>query len=59
NGKSGVLYPVGDSEKLSQEIEKILKNPEIKERYKMNSEIRVLEFNTKKVMKRYEEIIEE
>ncbi|MGL4997783.1 MAG: glycosyltransferase, partial [Cetobacterium sp.] len=59
NGKSGVLYPVGDSKKLSQEIEKILKNLEIKERYKMNSKIRVLEFSTEKVMKRYEEIIEE
>lgn len=58
SGKCGVLYPVGDSEKLSKDIDMLLKNSEMKEKYIKNSKERVLEFSTVKVMKRYDEIIE-
>ena len=56
DGKSGILVEVGDVEGFVKGITEGLNQ---KEKYNKNSKIRVEEFNKERVIKEYEEIIEE
>lgn len=49
NGKSGILFPVGNKEKLVKEILKVLDNKEIKEKYRMEAKRRVKDFSKEKI----------
>lgn len=55
NGKSGELFEVGDSTKLSSLLEKYIVNPELKEKYIENSKIRIQDFEKQKILKEYED----
>lgn len=59
NGKSGILFEVGDAEMLADEIEKILLNKEIRKRYIENMSKRKYDFSKEKVIKEYEKLIDE
>lgn len=49
NGKSGILFPVGDKKELAEKILKILKNKEITEKYKNESKRRIEDFSKEKI----------
>ena len=57
NGKSGVLFPVGDKEKLVEEIEKVLTNKKIVENYKNEAKRRIEDFSKEKIKKRILEVL--
>ncbi|WP_339613090.1 glycosyltransferase, partial [Fusobacterium varium] len=59
DGECGVLFEVGNEEELADNIEKILKNQELKKEYEKLIKERVKEFDSKNVMKEYEKLIEE
>ena len=49
NGKSGILFPVGDRSKLVKEILKILSNENLVESYREKSQKRIEDFSRKKL----------
>ena len=49
NGKSGLLFPVGNEEKLVEEILKVLNNEEIIKKYKMEAKRRIKDFSKEKI----------
>ena len=51
NGKSGILFPVGNKESLVKEILKVLKNKEIVENYKKEAKRRIEDFSKEKIKK--------
>ncbi|WP_300363792.1 glycosyltransferase [Fusobacterium sp.] len=57
NGKSGILFPVGNKEKLVEEILKILNNKEIIEKYKIESKRRIKDFSKEKIKEKVQEIL--
>ena len=57
NGKSGILFPVGDKEGLVEEIKKILIDKRMVEEYKKEARRRMEDFSKEKVRKRILEIL--
>ena len=57
NGKSGILFPVGDKERLVEEIKKILIDKRMVEEYKKEARRRMEDFSKEKVKKRIIEIL--
>ena len=57
NGKSGILFPVGNKEKLVEEILKVLNNKEILKKYKMESKRRIKDFSKEKIKEEVLEIL--
>lgn len=53
NGKNGELFKVGDYQKLAELLEKYLLNPVEKEKYIMNSKIRIKDFEKEKILNEY------
>ena len=51
NGRSGILFPVGDKNKLVEEIQKILTDKKIIENYKNESRRRKKDFSKEKVQR--------
>lgn len=58
NGEYGILFDVGDYKKLAEKLEIFCKDNELKKKYKEKVMLKALEFDSKKVIKEYEEIIE-
>lgn len=58
NGKSGILYPVGDYKILAQEMENVFYQDERYETMRLRAQKRKLDFEKKQVMKEYEKIME-
>ena len=59
DGKCGILFEVGNEKELADNVEKILKNYELKKEYEYLIKERVKEFDSKNVIKEYEKLIEE
>ena len=59
DGECGILFEIGNEKELADNIEKILKNQELKKEYEKLIKERVKEFDSKNVMKEYEKLIEE
>ena len=59
DGKCGILFGVGNEKELADNIEKILKNYELKKEYEYLIKERVKEFDSKNIIKEYEKLIEE
>lgn len=59
DGKFGLMFNVGDFEKLSEEFLEISKDENIREKYEKRSLVRARDFSTEVVMKAYEEVIDE
>lgn len=59
NGKCGILFEVGNEKELADNVEKILKNYELKKKYEYLIKERVKEFDSKNVIQEYEKLIEE
>ncbi|MGL4999345.1 MAG: glycosyltransferase, partial [Cetobacterium sp.] len=58
NGESGVLYPVGNSKKLSRNILSLLMNIDLKEKYVIKGKKRAEDFNVARIIKEYENFID-
>ena len=52
NGKDGILFPVGNKEKLVDEILKILNNKYLIENYKKKAEERIKDFSKEKIIEK-------
>ena len=59
DGKCGILFEVGNEKELADNVEKILKNYELKKEYEYLIKERVKEFDSKNVIQEYEKLIEE
>lgn len=59
DGEFGLMFNVGDFEKLSEEFLEISKDENIREKYEKRSLVRARDFSTEVVMKVYEEVIDE
>lgn len=59
NGKSGILFNVGDSEELAEKIEKVLNDKNLRSRYILNMKERREVFKKENVLKEYEKLIDE
>ena len=59
DGKSGILFPVRDKEKLVEEILKILNNKEMVIGYKKEAEIRIKAFSKEKIKKEIIKLLDE
>lgn len=59
NGKSGILFNVGDSKELANIIEKIVINPKLKDKYIQNMELKRKEFSKETILREYEKLIDE
>ena len=59
NGKSGILFNVGDSEELAEKIEKVLNDKNLRSRYILNMKERREVFKKENVIKEYEKLIDE
>lgn len=59
NGKSGILFNVGDYEELAMKIETILKNPKLKNEYLLSMKNRRVAFKKETILKEYEKLIDE
>ena len=57
NGKSGILFSVGNKEKLVEEILKVLNNKEIIEKHKIESKRRIKDFSKEKTKEKVQEIL--
>ena len=57
NGRSGILFPVGDKNKLVEEIQKILTDKKIIENYKNEAERRIKDFSKENIKKIILEIL--
>lgn len=58
NGKSGILFPVGDKNKLVEEIQKILIDKKIVENYKNEARRRIEDFSKEKIKKKLLEMLD-
>lgn len=59
NGKSGILFNVGNSEELAEKIEKVLNDKNLRSRYILNMKERREVFKKENVIKEYEKLIDE
>lgn len=59
NGKSGILFNVGDSKELAEKIEKVLNDKNLRNRYILNMKERRKDFKKENVLKEYEKLIDE
>lgn len=59
DGECGILFEIGNEKELADNIEKILKNQELKKEYEKLIKERVKEFDSKNIIKEYEKLIEE
>ena len=59
NGKSGILFNVGDSLELAEKIEKILNDKNLRNRYILSMKKRRENFKKENVLKEYEKLIDE
>lgn len=59
NGKSGILFNVGDSQKLAEKIEKVLNDKNLRSRYILSMKERREDFKKENVLKEYEKLIDE
>jgi len=57
NGKHGVLVPTEDIDALSSAILKLLRDKALRERFSVSGKQRVKDFDAKKIVSKYEEII--
>ena len=51
DGKVGILFPVGDREKLVEEILKVLNNEDLVEKYRKEAQRKIEEFSKETVKK--------
>jgi len=58
NGKYGVLFDVGDDKGLSENLVQLLSNKEVLQKYENVLEEQINKFNSQKVIKEYEKIID-
>ena len=58
NGKSGMLFPVGNKEKLIEEILEVLNNKEIIKKYRTESKRRIKDFSKEKIKEEIFEILD-
>lgn len=58
NGKSGMLFPVGNKEKLVEEILEVLNNKEIIKKYRTESKRRIKDFSKEKIKEEIFEILD-
>lgn len=58
NGKSGILYPVGDTVKLEHIFQEVIRDKEILKKYEEKSKKRAEDFNKDIIIKQYEKIID-
>lgn len=59
NGKSGILFNVGDSKELAEKIEEILNDKNLRNKYISNMQERRADFKKENVLKEYEKLIDE
>lgn len=59
NGKSGILFNVGDSQELAEKIEKVLNDKNLRNRYILSMKERRKDFKKENVLKEYEKLIDE
>ncbi|MCF2640069.1 glycosyltransferase [Fusobacterium varium] len=59
NGKSGILFNVGESEELAEKIEKVLNDKNLRNRYILSMKERREDFKKENVLKEYEKLIDE
>ena len=59
NGKDGILFPIGDKEKLLNEILKILSDKQMVKKYRKESKRRIKDFSKEKIKKQIIELLEE
>lgn len=59
NGKSGILFNVGDSQKLAEKIEKVLNDKNLRSRYILSMKERREDFKKENILKEYEKLIDE
>lgn len=59
NGKSGILFNVGESEELAEKIEKVLNDKNLRNRYILSMKKRREDFKKENVLKEYEKLIDE
>lgn len=59
NGKSGILFNVGDSEELAEKIEKVLNDKNLRNKYILSMKERREDFKKENVLKGYEKLIDE
>ena len=59
NGKSGILFPVGDKEKLVEEIQKVLTDEKIVENYKNEAKRRVKDFSKENIEQKIIKLLED
>lgn len=53
----GILVPVNDADKLKEAMNKIMTSEDLRNRYKEKSQQRARDFDVKKIIKQYEDII--
>lgn len=58
DGKSGILFEVGDYEKLAKNIEYLLTDEEARKNYESKMQKRAERFDSKRVIKEYEALLE-
>ena len=59
NGKSGILFNVGESEELAEKIEKVLNDKNLRNKYILSMKERRENFKKENVLKEYEKLIDE
>lgn len=59
NGKSGILFNVGDSKELAEKIEKVLNDKNLRNKYILSMKERREDFKKENVLKEYEKLIDE
>lgn len=59
NGKSGILFNVGENEELAEKIEKVLNDKNLRNRYILSMKERREDFKKENVLKEYEKLIDE
>ena len=59
NGKSGILFNVGDSKELAEKIEEVLNNKSLRNKYILNMKFRKEAFKKENILKEYEKLIDE
>ncbi|MCI6152861.1 MAG: glycosyltransferase [Fusobacterium perfoetens] len=57
NGKSGILFPVGDKEKIVEIVLKVLENKELVESYKKEAKRRIEDFSKDKIKKEIKKLL--
>lgn len=59
NGKSGILFPVGDKERLAKEILNILNDEEMVKKYRNEAKRRIKDFSKEKIKEQVIKLIDE